>query len=142
MGNVNVFERAVGYGMPGEQFNGFDPVQTYEVVNRAMQRARKGEGPSLVEGMCYRYLSHSTDDDDRTYRTREEIEKERLSDPVPGFERVLINAGVMNAGQVEQLKKDVLRETNEATDEAEAMPFPVPSDLYTHLYEGAWEPWQ
>ena len=142
MGNVNIADRAPGYGMPGEQFNGFDPVKTYEVVDRAMKLARSGGGPSLIEGMCYRYLSHSTDDDDRTYRTREEIEKERASDPVPGFERTLVSAGVMNAAQVEQLKKDILRETNEATDEAEAMPFPQPGDLYTHLYEGAWEPWQ
>ena len=142
MGNVNVFERAAGYGMPGEQFNGFDPLETFEVADRAMKRARSGEGPSLIEGMCYRYLSHSTDDDDRTYRTREEIEKERESDPVPGFERVLLDAGIMTAAQVDQLKKDVLRETNEATDEAEAMPFPQGQDLYTHLYEGAWEPWQ
>ena len=142
MANPNIYERAEGYGMPGEQFNGFDPLTTYDVVNRAMQRARSGGGPSLIEGMCYRFLSHSTDDDDRTYRTREEIEKERASDPVPSFEAVLIEHGIMTAQQVDQLKKDVLRETNEATDEAEAMPFPQPSDLYTHLYEGAWEPWQ
>lgn len=142
MGNTNVYQRAQGYGMPGEQFNGFDPLETYEVVNRAMTRARSGEGPTLIEGMCYRFLSHSTDDDDRTYRTREEIEKERAHDPVPGFEKILIANGIMTQADVDQLKKDVLRETNEATDEAEAMPFPQPQDLYTNLYEGAWEPWQ
>jgi len=52
MGNPNVFERAEGYGMPGEQFNGFDPLVTYDAVNRAMRRARNGEGPTLLEGMC------------------------------------------------------------------------------------------
>ena len=128
--------------MPGEQFNGFDPLVTYDAVNRAMIRARKGDGPTLIEGTCYRYLSHSTDDDDRTYRTREEIEAQRGNDPVPRFERILIDAGVMTDADVTAMRKAVLHETNEATDEAEALPYPQPSDLYTHLYEGAWEPWQ
>ncbi len=58
------------------------------------------------------------------------------------FERVLTDAGVIDAAGLEALKKDILRETNDATDRAEAMPYPQASDLYTHLYEGAWQPWQ
>jgi len=142
MGQPNICKRAEGYGMPGEQFDGFDPIVTYDVVNRAMQRARSGSGPSLVEGMCYRFLAHSTDDDDRTYRTREEVEVQRANDPVPRFERVLIENKIMTAEEIDALRKDVLREANEATDEAEAMPYPQASDLYTNVHEGAWEPWQ
>jgi len=142
MGQPHIYKRAEGYGMPGEQFDGFDPIATYDVVNRAMQRARSGEGPSLVEGMCYRFLAHSTDDDDRTYRTREEVQAQRTNDPVPRFERVLIESEIMTADQIDALRKAVLREANEATDQAEAMPYPEPSDLYTNVYEGAWEPWQ
>ncbi|MBV8688771.1 MAG: thiamine pyrophosphate-dependent dehydrogenase E1 component subunit alpha [Candidatus Eremiobacteraeota bacterium] len=142
MGQPHICKRAEGYGMPGEQFDGFDPIKTYDVVHRAMQRARSGGGPSLVEGMCYRFLAHSTDDDDRTYRTREEVEAQRTNDPVPRFERVLIDHKVMTPEQIDALRKDVLRETNQATDEAEAMPYPLPSDLYTNVHEGAWEPWQ
>jgi len=142
MGQPHIWKRAEGYGMPGEQFDGFDPLATYDVVNRAMQRARSGGGPSLIEGMCYRFLAHSTDDDDRTYRTREEVEKQRANDPVPRFERALVENKVLTAPDIDALRKDVLRETNEATDEAEAMPYPQPSDLYTNIYEGAWEPWQ
>lgn len=142
MGQPNICKRAEGYGMPGEQFDGFDPITTYDVVNRAMQRARSGGGPSLIEGMCYRFLAHSTDDDDRTYRTREEVEQQRANDPVPRFERVLIDNKVMTAEEIDALRKDVLREANQATDEAEAMPYPQPSDLYTNVHEGAWQPWQ
>ena len=142
MGQPHICKRAEGYGMPGEQFDGFDPIKTYDVVNRAMQRARSGGGPSLVEGMCYRFLAHSTDDDDRTYRTREEVETQRAKDPVPRFEHVLVDNKVMTPQEIDALRKDVLRETNQATDEAEAMPYPQPSDLYTNIYEGAWEPWQ
>lgn len=142
MGQPNIYKRAEGYGMPGEQFDGFDPIATYDAVHRAMERARSGAGPTLVEGVCYRYLAHSTDDNDMTYRTKDEVVEHRKHDPVPRFERILIDAGVMTAQDVEAMRKDVLRETNEATDKAEAMPYPEPSDLYKHLYEGAWEPWQ
>ncbi|MDQ2680532.1 MAG: thiamine pyrophosphate-dependent dehydrogenase E1 component subunit alpha [Candidatus Eremiobacteraeota bacterium] len=142
MGQPEIYKRAAGYGMPGERFNGFDPIETYDVCKRALERARSGGGPSLIEGTCYRFLAHSTDDNDMTYRTGEEVTDRRKDDPVPRFERVLLEAGVMDDAAIAALKKDVLRETNEATDAAEAMPYPSSQELYTHLYEGAWEPWQ
>ncbi len=142
MAEPNIFKRAEGYGMPGEQFDGFDPIATYDVVKRAMDRARSGGGPSLIEGVCYRFLAHSTDDNDMTYRTKDEVTENRKFDPVPRFERILTDAGVLNAQSIEALKKDVLRETNEATDKAETMAYPAPSELYANLYEGAWQPWQ
>lgn len=137
-----IYKRAEGYGMPGEQFDGFDPIVTYEVVNRAMERARSGGGPSLIEGICYRFLAHSTDDNDMTYRTKDEVVENRKHDPVPRFERTLLETGVMTTQEVDDMKKSVLRETNEATDAAEAMPYPQATDLYKNLYEGAWQPWQ
>jgi 2-oxoisovalerate dehydrogenase E1 component alpha subunit len=142
MGQPEIWKRAAGYGMPGWRFDGFNPIETYAAVKEAMDRARSGGGPSLIEGMCYRYLAHSTDDNDMTYRTRDEIVERRKSDPVPRFEAILIEQGVMTAGEVEAMRKDVLRETNEATDAAEAQPYPQAADLYTHAYEGPWEPWQ
>ena len=142
MGQPEIWKRAEGYGMPGRRFNGYDPVETYAVVNEAMERARSGGGPSIIEGTCYRFLAHSTDDNDMTYRTKELVTEHRKNDPVPNFERVLVGASIMSEDDVAAMKKDVLRETNEATDKAEAMPYPEASDLYKHLYEGAWEPWQ
>ncbi len=142
MGQPEIWRRAEGYGMPGKRFNGFDPLETYAAVNEAMERARSGGGPTLLEGMCYRYLAHSTDDNDMTYRTREEVAEERKLDPVPAFEKTLLDAGIMTAEDVAAMRKDVLRETNEATDEAEALPYPSADDLYNHVHEGAWQPWQ
>ncbi len=142
MAQPEIWKRAEGYGMPGRRFNGFDPIDTYAAVNEALDRARSGGGPSIVEGTCYRYLAHSTDDNDMTYRSREEVLEHRKLDPVPRFETVLLENGVMTEAEVAALRADVLRETNEATDAAEAMPYPEPSELYTHVYEGAWQPWQ
>ena len=142
MAQPEIWKRAAGYGMPGQRFNGFDPVATYDAVNEAMDRARAGGGPTLLEGTCYRFLAHSTDDNDMTYRTKDEVTEHRKHDPVPQFELRLLETRVMTNADVEAMKKDVLRETNDATDRAEAMPYPAASDLYTHLYEGAWQPWQ
>ncbi|HEY3676749.1 MAG TPA: thiamine pyrophosphate-dependent dehydrogenase E1 component subunit alpha [Candidatus Tumulicola sp.] len=142
MAEPEIWKRAAGYGMPGRRFNGLDPIETYAVVNEAMERARSGGGPSLIEGTCYRFLAHSTDDNDMTYRTREMVEEYRKHDPVPAFEALLIDNGIATKERLDAMRKDVLRETNEATDAAEALPYPQPSDLYTHVYEGAWQPWQ
>jgi 2-oxoisovalerate dehydrogenase E1 component alpha subunit len=142
MAQPEIWKRAAGYGLPGRRFNGLDPIETYAVVNEAMERARSGGGPSLIEGTCYRFLAHSTDDNDMTYRTREMVEEYRKHDPVPSFEALLIDNGIATKEQLDAMRKDVLRETNEATDAAEALPYPQPSDLYTNIYEGAWQPWQ
>ena len=137
-----IWKRAAGYGMPGRRFNGFDPIETYAAVKEAMDRARSGGGPTLVEGTCYRYLAHSTDDNDMTYRTREEVAERRKQDPVPAFEAVLLEHGDRERGGRRGDAQGRLAETNEATDAAEALPYPEASDLYTHVYEGAWQPWQ
>jgi 2-oxoisovalerate dehydrogenase E1 component alpha subunit len=107
----------------------------------AMDRARGGGGPTLVEAKCYRFLSHSTDDDDRTYRDRELIAEQRKNDPLPKFERVLIDAGIVDEADVAALRADVLRETNEATDAAEAMPLAPPESMYENVVAGPYEPW-
>ncbi len=121
---ANVADKASGYGLPGVVCDGFNPVATYAAVREAFVRARGGGGPTIVEAKCYRFLSHSTDDDDRTYRSREAIEERRKMDPVPRFEQALIEAGVIDESHRKQLRADVLRETNEATDSAEAQPYP------------------
>ncbi|MEO9263334.1 MAG: thiamine pyrophosphate-dependent dehydrogenase E1 component subunit alpha [Candidatus Baltobacteraceae bacterium] len=142
MANVNVYERAAGYGMPGVPVNGMDPIDCYRAVKDALDRARSGGGPSLVEAKCYRFLSHTTDDDDRTYRSHDEVAERRKEDPVPNFERRLIEQRVITAQDAEGLKRSVLAEANEATDRAEAMPYPAATELYARVYADDWQPWR
>ncbi|MDE2573494.1 MAG: thiamine pyrophosphate-dependent dehydrogenase E1 component subunit alpha [bacterium] len=138
----DVAVKAAGYGMEGVIVDGFDPVAVYGVVKAAREKAAAGGGPTLIEAKCYRFLSHTTDDDDRTYRSKEEVESHRKDDPVPRFQHWLIENGVMTGGEIEAMRREVLREVNECTDAAEAEPYPQGADLYTHVVEGAWEPWQ
>jgi 2-oxoisovalerate dehydrogenase E1 component alpha subunit len=142
MNVANVSDKAPGYGIPHILCDGFSPIETYRAVNEAMERARSGGGPTLVEAKCYRFLSHSTDDDDRTYRNREDIEERRKLDPVPRFEQLLIESGVIDEARAKALRADVLRETNEATDSAEAQPYPAPESIYTNVVAGDYRPWQ
>ena len=142
MGQPDVYKRAPGYGIPGVVVNGFDPIACYDATHEALERARHGGGPTLIEAKCYRFLSHTTDDDDMTYRTREEVDERRKLDPLPNFERLLIERGILGADEAAALKSSVLAEANEATDKAEAMAYPRPEDLYVSLHAGSWEPWQ
>jgi 2-oxoisovalerate dehydrogenase E1 component alpha subunit len=141
MAIAQIIDKAAGYGLPGVKVDGSDPIATYAVMKEALDRARNGGGPTLVEATCYRFLSHTTDDDDRTYRTREEIEQHRHLDPVPRFERLLVEAGVLSTDDVSALKREVLAVVNDVTDRAEALPYPAAEELYTHVYEGTYEPW-
>ncbi len=141
MAVADVAEKAAGYGLPGVTLDGANALDVYAAVLAALERARSGGGPSLVEAKCYRFLSHTTDDDDRTYRTRAEIEKHRAQDPVPRFERLLLELGEMDEDAIAEMKRGVLEEVNELTDEVEAMPYPAPSELYRNVYEGSHEPW-
>jgi 2-oxoisovalerate dehydrogenase E1 component alpha subunit len=137
----DVAAKAAGYGIPGAIVDGFDPVAVYEAVRSAREQAARGDGPTLIEAKCYRFLAHTTDDDDRTYRTREEVEAQRGNDPVPRFERRLLDEGVMDEDQIAQLKREVIAEVNATTDAAEREPLPQPLDLYGNVYAGPDSPW-
>ncbi|MBC5810507.1 MAG: thiamine pyrophosphate-dependent dehydrogenase E1 component subunit alpha [Candidatus Eremiobacteraeota bacterium] len=137
----DIVDKAIGYGLPAMKIDGMDPIAVYLGLREALERARNGDGPTLVEAICYRFLSHTTDDDDRTYRSREEVEKFRPLDPVPRFEQYLTDNGIMTAADIEAMKREVLAEVNDVTDRAEAMPFPDASEMYANVYEGTHEPW-
>jgi 2-oxoisovalerate dehydrogenase E1 component alpha subunit len=138
----DLYRRAEGYGMPGGVVNGMDPIACYAAVRAALECARSGGGPTLVEAKCYRFLAHTTDDDDRSYRSREEVAERRKDDPVPRFEALLIERGVLRAPDVEALKRSILEEANQATDRAESMPYPRARDLFDDVYADGWQPWR
>jgi 2-oxoisovalerate dehydrogenase E1 component alpha subunit len=137
----DVAAKAAAYGMPGVIVDGFDPVAVYEAVRAAREHAVQGGGPTLIEAKCYRFLAHTTDDDDRTYRRREDVEAERKNDPVPRFRRRLLADGVMDEAAIVQLERDVVAEVNATTDTVEREPLPDPSDLYGNVHAGPDSPW-
>ena len=123
--------RAAGYGMPGETVDGSDVRAVWEAARRAIDRARRGDGPSLVEATCRRFLGNTSNDDDSRYRPPEEREEARRHDPLAKA-RALVSASLADA-----IDEESLTAAREAADWAEAQPGADPADLATHTYAGS-----
>ena len=104
--------------MPGVSVNGNDVLAVYEAACEAVERARSGGGPTIVESRTYRLQGHSKSDANR-YRTRDEIEQWRQRCPIVGFERWLLTKGLLTDDDFEQIKADVTREIQDAIEFAE-----------------------
>ncbi|MEA2684380.1 MAG: 2-oxoisovalerate dehydrogenase component beta subunit [Chloroflexota bacterium] len=131
---IGVAERARGYGMPGERVDGNDLLAVYDAARRAMERARAGEGPSLIEAIVYRLTPHSSDDDDRRYRTAAEVEEARGTEPVATTRRYLIQAGLLNEAEDDAISEEIATLLEAAQAAAETAPDPDPTTLTTHVF--------
>ncbi|WP_102345660.1 thiamine pyrophosphate-dependent dehydrogenase E1 component subunit alpha [Bacillus sp. Marseille-P3661] len=129
-----VSDRAIGYGMPGETVDGNDPLTVYAAIKRAVERGRRGEGPSLIETISYRLTPHSSDDDDRTYRSREEVEESKKRDPLVTFATYLKEVGVLTDEIEKELFDKVQTVVDEATDYAENAPYADPEYALKYVY--------
>ena len=133
MPNEYVAERADAYCMPGVTIYGNDPIEVYETVRQAAQRARDGDGPSLVECLTYRRGGHKRDDP-ATYRPQEEVEAWLQRDPIPAFrERLLAHAG-FDERRVSRIEADVQETLESAIDFAQSSPDPAESLALEHVY--------
>ncbi len=130
----NVAVRAAGYGFPGVTLNGNDVLEVYGAMTEAVQRARSGEGPTLIEAKTYRLQPHSSDDDDRRYRTREEVEQWAQKDPIVVFAMSLHELGVLDDKSEQELNDRVNREVDEATDKVEQESTPEPESALRHVF--------
>ncbi len=130
-----VSDRAVGYGMPGVTVNGNDPLEVYGAVKEAADRARRGEGPSLIETVSYRLTPHSSDDDDRSYRAPAEVAEAKTNDPIITFGAYLKETGVLDDNLEKEINERVMKLVNEATDYAENAPYAQAEDALKHVYE-------
>lgn len=129
-----VSDRAIGYGMPGYTVDGTDPLEVYRVVKEAADRARRGEGPTLIETVAYRLTAHSSDDDDRAYRTPEEIAEAKSKDPISLFANYLKEVGVLTDELEKEIHDRVMKQVNEATDYAEKAPYAEPEHALKYVY--------
>jgi acetoin:2,6-dichlorophenolindophenol oxidoreductase subunit alpha len=134
----SIAARATGYGIPGEAVDGNDVLAVYEAMDRAVQRARGGEGPSLVEAHTIRWVGHF-EGDAQAYRGRDEIAEGRRRDPIGRLEAVLIERRVLDAAHVARIRESVAAEIEDAVAHAEASPLPRGEDALTDLY--AHYPW-
>jgi len=129
----SLMPRAAAYNMPGQQADGMDVIAVYEAVKPAVERARSGEGPSLLEIKTYRFRGHSMTDP-AYYRTREEEQKWRSSrDPIGIFEKKLLEHGIATQAEFDENDARATQVAEEAAEFAENSPFPEPEELHTDV---------
>jgi len=134
-----LYLRAIGYGMPGYYVDGNDILAVYAVAKDAVERARAGEGPSLIEAVTYRFSGHSTSDNPRRYRGEAEEAQWRPRDPLLRFSAYLRNRGLMVQEEQEDLTARYRQEIQEALRQAETEPPPPPDSVFRDVY--ADKPW-
>ena len=123
----DVAERAHAYGFGGVIVDGNDPLDVYAAVRSAVRHARRGDGPTLVECKTYRYLAHTSDDDDRTYRTAQEVEAWRKKDPLRRITQYCIEQRLLTEAEEERVEAEVKQLVDEAAKAAEAAAPPDPA---------------
>jgi 2-oxoisovalerate dehydrogenase E1 component len=133
-----VADRAPGYGFPGHIVDGNDPFAVVATMTEAVERARAGEGATLIEAETYRYYAHTSDDNDTLYRTREEVEEWRRRDPLARLRQYLIENRLIGEEEEAALDSEVVSELAAAVDRAEAAP--DPDEPTTRVYANPIEP--
>jgi pyruvate dehydrogenase E1 component subunit alpha len=124
------------YGIPAERVDGMDVLAVREAVARAVTRAREQKTPSLLEADTYRYRGHSMRDPaGSVYRTKEEVEREKLRDPIVLFREKVLAADVLSEADVRAIEKDVNDRIDEAVAFADASPEPPGEALFTDIYK-------
>ena len=126
--------RAEGYGMPGVRVDGNDLLAVYEVARAAVERARTGGGPTLIESQTYRLFPHNTADDATRYVPAEELEARRLEDPIPRLRNYLTAIGVLDDTLEEQMRVAIVEEIAAGVAAAEAHPPPTPGQVFDYAY--------
>ncbi len=126
---------ASGYeGLKTYRVDGCDIEETYEVAADAVARARRGDGPSLIEAETVRLLAHSSSDDQRKYRDPRELEEDLRNDPIPRFEKFLLGRGLLSQDGIETIGREIQQRINDAVDAAERAPLPDPAGLLDNVY--------
>ncbi|EGO5107379.1 TPA: thiamine pyrophosphate-dependent dehydrogenase E1 component subunit alpha [Enterococcus faecalis] len=132
--NKRMADRAKAYGFEGVTVDGSDFTEVYLAFKEAVKAAREKKGPKLIELMVSRLTSHSADDDQSVYRSKEEIEEMKKNDAVKLFEKQLLEEGYLTDEDIAKIDEEIRAEINQATDEAEAMPDPVPTSILEEVY--------
>jgi len=129
-------QKALAYGLPGIQVDGNDILAVYAAAQEAVQRARTGGGPTLIECVTYRLTMHTTADDPTRYRSDEEVEKWSKRDPLPRFQKYLLDKGLLSEEKRVEVESAIMEEIQTAIDGAEKQMETLgdPIDMFAHAY--------
>jgi len=135
-----IAEKAAAYGMPGIRVDGFDPIACWQVTKEALDRARAGDGPTLIEAYCYRLRAHGTADDPKLYRDESEVARWEHLEPVRRMSAYLHRNGILDEATEQEIIAEAKRTIAAAVEEMEAMAQPSQEILFDHTYASG-RPW-
>ncbi len=124
--------RGIGFGVPSELVDGNDILAVYDIMHKAVERARSGQGPTLVETLTYRIGAHTTADDPTRYRDPADVEAWQAKDPIARFQKFLIRRDLLTEDRAQQIVEKLEEEVNEAIRIAEAMPPMAPDSFFDY----------
>ena len=134
MANPNIADRAAGYGIPGVTVDGTDVPGSYTVCREAVARARRGEGPTLIDAKVWRLNAHTSEDNHLKYRGKEEIEEAARHDPIARFNAWLLERRWLTADEAGSIQAECDKEASEAADWAEQQPDPLAEDAMKNVF--------
>ena len=134
MAVASAADKACGLGLPGIEVDGTRVFEIYDAVLQAVENARKGEGPTVIEANMYRLTPHSSDDDDRSYRTREEVEEHKAKDPIILTKQTLFDEGSLTQEEYEEMEEKAKAEVDQAVTAANEAPYPEGEAAATPVY--------
>lgn len=129
----DIADRAISYGIPGVAVDGMNVIAVYETVGEAVARARRGEGPTLIECKTYRFRGHA-EGLPSPYRTKEELEEWMKKDPVKAYTEKLVEMKVLTKKQADEIDQEMLEEMDQAVKFAQESPFPEPEETLENVY--------
>jgi pyruvate dehydrogenase E1 component alpha subunit len=129
-----IAQKALAYGFDGLQVDGNDPLAVYVGTKEAVDRARSGGGPTLIEAVTYRLVMHTTADDPTKYRSSEEVSRWEKLDPIPRYEGYLLKRGILDQQMIDEIEKDALAEVAAAVERYEAARDVDPLDCFDYMY--------
>lgn len=133
-------QKAEAHGVPYERVDGNDVLAVYKASKEAVDRARRGDGPSFIEAVTYRMAEHNTADEESVYRTEDEQEYWEDKDPIDRLETYLFSEGILEEGDPKRIREDVREEIQEAVDRAREVPVSDSETMFeNHLHESTWK---
>ena len=137
-GNVtagkSIADRSLPFGIPSSTVDGSDAIAVYEATARAVERARKGDGATLIECDTYRYRGHHVGDPGEGYRSKEEIESWMAKDPIQRLRTKILDDNIASGAEVDAEEREVEKEMENALEAAKAAPYPDVEEVNQHVY--------
>lgn len=133
-------QKAEAHGVPYNRVDGNDVLAVYEASREAVQRARRGDGPTFIEAVTYRMIEHNTADEESVYRTDDEREYWEDKDPIDRIEMYLLSEGLLDDDDPERIQDEIRDKIQKAVDRAREVPISDPETMFEHhLHESTWK---